>query len=608
MRPKSISVPRMFVLVVLAAIFTLGFIITPYWTRGQSGIELILVLILTIVIGTIWSFLSAGDLRIGFAPINWGYFVILLVGLVILNLMPLIASIPWRGDEDVHIERTVALISVFGFRWAIPFLVAFGLWAYLAWKKSLWTIFLGILFISGTIAFTIIKHPLALTPTSNLLRYPYINYWLFAIIPKLAMFFRINPYQEVFFRIVPFLSTFALLWVFQKRLSGSDTLLNLLWGMVAATIPLVYYYSSILYVEMPAVFLMFLVLINMKSLLQDDFQKIKQTPAWYGLILIGFIKETTLPFLLCFLGWRIVTSLLRWKVSPPTMKFRINSLYDETRIVLAVLLPVLFYLFLRSSLSQQSRGYTPSLSNLTNIVLYQTIFQSFLDQLGLPLLLLFGGVGFLLVLEKQYLHAGILFSFFFLYPFFFATDSLIYTGYSRFNLFVLPPLLAGVSILIKRLNNYRKIFGVAAACAILAINLAISPVFIDGSKKPLWGNYLSDTSDHYYPYREALAWLKANDGNAQIMFAGMYYPYPFQFYFDQLQWMPKYTVLMTDPGVADSDSLSRTFAQAGLDKFDIVLFQVLGNKVPPIKEMGQFSEEIIFKNDAHTLVVYERKP
>jgi len=44
------------------------------------------------------------------------------------------------------------------------------------------------------------------------------------------------------------------------------------------------------------------VCLNIRSLLRDDYQMIRQNPAWYALILIGFIKETTLPFLICFIG------------------------------------------------------------------------------------------------------------------------------------------------------------------------------------------------------------------------------------------------------------------------------------------------------------------
>ena len=211
--------------------------------------------------------------------------------------------------------------------------------------------------------------------------------------------------------------------------------------------------------------------------------------------------------------------------------------------------------------------------------------------------------------RKEYFLAGFFLSLVFLYPLFYAVDVLSYTGYSRFNLFVLPQILAGSSILIKQIINYRKILAIATACVILAINLWTSPVFIDGTKKPLWGNYLTDTSEHYYPYREALVWLQNNYENERIMFTGMYYDYIFEFYFAQLNWHPTSRLLLTNNGDNDAVSLSSGLAEAENAKINIVLFQVLGNEIPKVKDIGHyFYEERIFRNDAHTLVIYHRKP
>lgn len=605
MNSKSIYLPRMFVLFLLAAVYTLGFIITPYWTHATSNAGVILILALTIGIGVFWLFLSAGSLQIGLGRIPWGYVLILFTGLVILNLRSLTTSVPWRGDEDIHISRTMQLVPKISILWMFVLLVSFVLLAYTTWKKSKWIIILGISCIAGIIGFTLVVNPLTGISSSILLRYPFINYWFFAIIPELALFLKINPYQEIFFRMIPFISTLILIWIFQRQLTGTKKIHNFIWGMAAATIPIVYYYSSILYIEMPAVVLMLVVCLNLRSLLQEDFQQIKQNPAWYALILIGFIKETTVPFLVCFLGWRILASWLQKRGSPLTKKRLIHLLVDDVGIILAVLLPIILFLYSRSTLSQQTRGYTFTISNLTNIVVYRTIGRAFLEQFGAPFLLLFGAGCLLLILSKEYLQAGFFISLCIFYPLFHASDILIYTGYSRFNLFVIPAILAGASTSIQRLMKYRKNIGMVSACVVLVVNLWISPVFIDGTKKPLWGNYLTDTSEHYYPYREALVWVKNNFGSEHIMFAGMYYPYQFDFYFRQLDWMPNYYTYMTRY-IDDSFSLSQALAEARSGNFDILLFQVLGNKIPHVQDMHGFSEGKIFKNDAQTLIVFER--
>jgi hypothetical protein len=611
MKAKSIGLPRMLVIVILAAIYSLGFIITPYWMRAKTTPEMVLVLVCTIAIGAIWVVFSAKDLVIQLKPIHWGFFLILLAGLVLLNIRLLTVNLPWRGDEDIHITRTLALASttaglielVFGF----VLLVTLAL----AWKKSKWAVLPGIAFLAGVIAYYLAKNPLSGITTSILLRYPYINYWFFAIAPMAAMAVKTNPYQEAFFRIVPFLCTFLLVWVFQSFLSGSKTYLNILWGLAAATIPLVYYYSSILYLELPTVVLMLVVCLNIRSLLKDDFQAIRQNPAWYALILVGFIKETTLPFLIGFIGWRLIVQVAQGRISLGKLKLSLRNLWEEARIALALLLPIVFFLFLRGRLSQQSREFSFHLANLGKPVVYATIFKSFYQQFGLlPGLLFVGSCIFLVFFKKEYSQTGFFISLVFLYPLFFAVDTLIYTGYSRFNLFVLPAVLAGVAILIRELMMYKKIIAAIAACAILVVNFWTSPVNLDGSKKPLWGNYLTDTSEHYYPYRAALEWLKTNNGQNPILFAGMYYPYDFDFYFGQLDWKPIYfPELMAKYLYSNSLNLSQAVAEADTDQINIILFQVLGNnKTAVIPVVGSFHEEKTFINEAHVLVVYRRQP
>jgi hypothetical protein len=611
MDAKSILLPRMLVIVILAAIYSLGFIISPYWMRAKTTPELVLVLAGTIVIGAIWVVFSAKDLVIQLKPIHWGFFLILLAGLVLLNIRPLTVNLPWRGDEDIHINRTIALASVTSIRWMIVLAIGFIATAFLAWKRSKWSILAGGLSVAGLIAFTVIKNPLAGIPSSNLLRYPYINYWFFALVPVVARALNINIYQEVFFRMVPFLSTFLLVWIFQSSLSGSKTFVTVLWGLAVVSLPLVYYYSSIIYLELPAVVLMLIVCLNIRSLVKDDYQAVRQNPAWVALILIGFIKETTLPFLIGFIGWRLIVQVVQGRISPRKIKISLRNLWGEVVIALAVLIPIVFFLFLRGRLSQQSREFSFHLANLGKPVVYATILKSFYQQFGVLLGLLFvGSCIFLLFIKKEYSQAGFYLALVFLYPLIFAVDTLIYTGYSRFNLFVLPAVLAGVVILIRELIKYKKILAAIAACAILVVNFWTSPVNLDGSKKPLWGNYLTDTSEHYYPYRAALEWLKTNNGQNPILFAGMYYPYDFDFYFGQLDWKPiYYPQLIATYESSNAMNLSQAVAEADADHVNMILFQVLGdNKTPVIPVVGSFHQEKTFVNEAQVLVVYRREP
>jgi hypothetical protein len=135
----------------------------------------------------------------------------------------------------------------------------------------------------------------------------------------------------------------------------------------------------------------------------------------------------------------------------------------------------------------------------------------------------------------------------------------------------------------------------------------MSPINWDGTKKPLWGVYMADTAEHYYPYREALEWLKTNHEDDRILFSGMYYPYiSFAFYFGKLDWKPDHEIVLTEKTEDYRALLSDALTKADADNFDVVLYQVAGDQIPQIADSHHFVQEKVFKNDAHTLVVYYR--
>ena len=309
MTSKLITIPKPVVIVVLASFYTLAFIITPYWRRAGSTPEMILILSLTLLIGAVWVILAGNDLPIRIAPTRWGFLLVLLLVSLLLNLKPLTSVIPWRGDEDYHIQNTLALASQISTKWLLAFWVVFFLLLYSAWRRTRWMIPADLCILLGIIFFIWLANPFAGIKDTVLFRYPYLNYWFFALLPKLALIWQGSPYYEVLFRIVPFIASVALVWICQMYFLQPEKPIDLLWGGAVATLPLLFYYSSILYLELPAIFLMTLVCMNIQSLLQEDFQKIRQNPSWYALILIGFIKETTTLFLLCFVLWRFIAVL-----------------------------------------------------------------------------------------------------------------------------------------------------------------------------------------------------------------------------------------------------------------------------------------------------------
>jgi hypothetical protein len=384
----EILVPKALISALLASFYVVAFIISPYWLIPESMTGKFIVLILTIGIGVAWLHFSADALKIRFDARNCFAFAILLAGLIIINYRPITASIPWRGDEDYHLRPVLDIVSLLAGisrRWLLITLGVFILFLYAAWKKSKWAIVIGGLLVTGLIIF-FLKDPFLGRGPVFYLRYPFVNYWFYAAVAKVATLMS-NPYHEAIYRIVPLFSAAGTAWVFSQNLTPARTPVKILWGLSVALIPILFYYSSILYLELPAVFLMTVVCLHIKSLLEDDFDNIRQNPAWYALILVGFIKETTIPFLFCFLACRIVVSLLRSRqrnALPGRLEFTavenmkeplIRSVMGELVIIFATMFPVFLYVLLRSTLAS-TRSFVPEISALWNGSVYYTIGRS----------------------------------------------------------------------------------------------------------------------------------------------------------------------------------------------------------------------------------------
>jgi hypothetical protein len=204
-------------------------------------------------------------------PHPLGVLLLLLAISLLLNIKPLVSVIPWRGDEDYFISNTLSLAFMLSTEWLLILLTSFFLLVYFAWRNLRWTIPVGALILLGIIFFMWIINPLVEIKDSILFRYPYVNYWFFAFLPKLALILRLEPYYEILYRVIPFIASFALVWISQIYFLPPEKPVDLFWGCAVATIPLVYYYSSILYLERAAIVLMTIVCFNIQNLLYDDF-------------------------------------------------------------------------------------------------------------------------------------------------------------------------------------------------------------------------------------------------------------------------------------------------------------------------------------------------
>ena len=582
----------------LASFFGLAFIVTTYWCLPASLAGKMMVLALSLVLGALWVLISAAELEARCRATTTAALAILVAGLAVLNYRPLSAPFAWRGDEIYHVGVTRNLL---GLVVRVPPAVAlFGVmtWALclgLAWRTPKWALALAGVMVAGVVGFFLeISYP------GSSLRYPYVGYWFVALVPAIAGLMG-HPFHEALFRVLPLLSVAGVIWVFLRHLGLRSRWPYLLWGTSVAVIPLAFYYSSILYLEFPAVFLMTVVCLNLEQLLDAGLGSLRRSAGWYALILIGFIKETTVPFLVCFLACRTVVVLGRQWRSGGGDAF-LSACAEEVQVAFATMFPVSFYILLRVAFGV-GRGFSPSLAGLRDPLVYAAIARSLQEQFGIFVLFFLAGC-ILMLRRKEYAKLTFLLLTIAATVLFHAADNRIYAGYSRFNLFLLPSMLAGSAVLVSHLANTRKVLATSLACVAIGAGLWMSPVNADGTKTPLWGNYLVDTSEHYYPYPEALSWLKQTHDGERILFAGLSFGYAFGFYFGQLHWTPQYAISTDNDPANEGAALMRALDSTDAD---VVVFHVLGQSSRLPEQYRDFRQARTVKNDAHALVIYDRR-
>jgi hypothetical protein len=434
------------------------------------------------------------------------------------------------------------------------------------------------------------------------LRYPFINYWFFAIVPKLASLANLE-YHEIIYRIAPLVSMIGVAWVYQRKINSSHPAIAIAWGLAVATIPNVFYYSSILYIEPPAVFLMTIACLDIRNLLHKDPQELVKLPAWYALIFIGFVKETTVPFLVCFVTVRMIVQLSMWVRKQGSENSWPRWAGREIGVAFAVLAPAVLYLYFRMLLD--TRSFTPNILNLLDPGIYPVILRALFEQYGVFFLFFLGGC---LILWKERDYSPLAFYLLAILAMltFHILDSTSYVGYSRFNLFLAPPIFAGALKSIQWVMSQKRLFGAGLVAVTIGSNLLLSPVHWDGVKTASWGNYLYDTSEHYYPYQDALLWLKNNEPNKRVLFTGQDFYYPFQFYWSKLDWKPRKDGIPTEEHMGDEQTAIADLLEFALrENYPIVVYRVLDEDLVLPTEIGEFHVQVI-QNSSHRLIIFHK--
>jgi hypothetical protein len=315
-----------------------------------------------------------------------------------------------------------------------------------------------------------------------------------------------------------------------------------------------------------------------------------------ALLLAGFIKETVVPFLAAV----IATRLLLWFGRARQGSAGRAELIGELKIACLTAAAAGPFLFFRTVYGNP-RSIGLAAGNAGDPVVYATLARAFLEQWGLfaPLAL----IGLILLIRRRR-PAGLASAFFFsFHTIVHLLDFREFIGYSRFQLLLVPACIAASLGALNSLYKTRRgLIGAAAALAAVLTNLALSPVHLDGSKKPHWGSYLCDTGEHYYPYRTALAWVDSAVSGRAIALTGHSYP------FTLLAHYPldnnRLTEILIAPDHRGDFRVAASYP--GPDSIDALLVHVPYRHVPPARIRG-YQIDTVFANRAHRLAFYRNE-
>ncbi len=523
----------------LLGVFLFSFLLyLPIYESTKIRLSLLLA---TLFLGTLWAWLASGTVILYFKKhINVGLLGLLVMGLV-LNIGTLVQGMPWRGDEDSNVDFVVIFSNLIPFQWFFAKCAALIVTAWLVCKytklsKSLQLLVAALLVV--VIAYwayhlSIVGYYMPFQYNLIISRLPYFIRML-PVFPVIAAKSMGIQYTEWLYRILPFLSAVLLAYTVAGHYSKDNKTHFFAIGLLVLTLPTVFFYSSILYLELTGLLLLTYVLLHADKWLRNTFVEMRQQPYWLAFIGLGFVKETFLFVVLVLLAMRLFTRIIVLR------KYTFNQLLNEMVIVFVALLPLVYYLFIRYYNGNVRPGAL-SFDHLKQWNSYLVLLKSFWQQFGV-FALLFPAALVSYALQKNYVKVLLFLGGVVGVSFVFAADSGgIYAGYSRFNLLVLPFfLVAAMDVLQTVLIKSKQIaYGVFAI--ILAINFVLCPIHLDGSKEAYWGDYGYDTAEHYYPFKEALQFTKEKGFTQVTLLTNDYQPYflRFNFQFQHLQYAPQ---------------------------------------------------------------------
>lgn len=491
----TVLVTRRMITAALLSLFALNYLTLPYWSlRGCLASDIPVVAGCFAAFG--WSLhdrggdqvvwrtkLSAGSLRM---------FAALLAGAVLLNAMPLYSGIPFKGDMQHHIVTLQRFSRSCGALLVIAVLLGGLSLAYIQRGTVRWLVAIGgLAFVGGV--FLVMGSP---GEFGYLHRYPSLYLFIHAFIsfPPVAQPGTGLLYQEGLFRLPAILAFVFSAWVTLASLSHFSTGVRWLVGIAFLSLPIVHYYSTLMYIEPLMVALGLVAIMRFEGDFRDYMHNGQMGPGYVALLVLSFLKETSVVFCLSALGAalvQLVTRRVSWS-SPRILRWTAS-----------VFLPAMIFLFLRDS---DARPVAIEFHRLLDPGLLGVLVRSVFEQFAT--LVAAGLVSAVLVLRYRRFGLATFVGLVALGSFALQLLDGDYVGYSRFNLPVVTALaaLTGAAFESARVSNS----GLSLlAGAVVGFNLVLSPVdLLTGHRKPGWGDYVTLTSEFDTPYPELFRWLR----------------------------------------------------------------------------------------------------
>jgi len=363
-------------------------------------------------------------------------------------------------------------------------------------------------------------------------RYPSLFYLFNSVfsIPVTSVFIQNQFFIESNYRIFILVSAIVIATYAITRINSTNGLLKVLFGLYILTIPVLHYYSSLIYIDMVMVLFAFIAVFSFEQSIHWFSEKRTLNLTFFSIILLSFIKETSLVYLLvfCFFAGYI----FYYKKNDDVH----SKIYLWGKFAIITLIPSLVFLYFRDV---PHNPYKLVLKNLLVLGNYKVLIASLWEQFGFLLPVSSLSIVYLLIRKKYF---PVIFNLCLIigYILFFMLNGKIsstyihsdlhysgtaYFGYSRFNLVFIPSFLTLLILSINLLKPQHERKATIIFVLLIFSNQVMSPINItNGARKPGWGDYTVWTSEYKYPYDEAYHWISNHPEIKTMGIVGRTYP------------------------------------------------------------------------------------